>query len=77
MHESLSKALKNEFYYEAIFIEYAILEDRLTSALIQECRAWTDERNSLIHHMANLPYDSEKGSADCYCWKRTREAGKE
>ena len=88
MHESLSKALKNEFYYEAIFIEYAILEDRLASvlkyaeipytdksgqdigiktklnrltpALIQECRTWTDERNSLIHHMANLPYDSEK-----------------
>ena len=103
MHESLSKALKNEFYYEAIFIEYAILEDRLasvlkyaeipftdkngqdvsikvklnriesrkelsdkfykdrlTSALIQECRTWTDERNNLIHHMANLPYDSEK-----------------
>ena len=27
MHESLSKALKNEFYYEAIFIEYAILEN--------------------------------------------------
>lgn len=103
MHESLSKALKNEFYYKAIFIEYAILEDRLASvlkyaeipytdksgqdigiktklnriesrkelsdkfykdrltpALIQECRTWTDERNSLIHHMANLPYDSEK-----------------
>ena len=103
MYESLSKALKNEFYYEAIFIEYAILEDRLasvlkyaeipytdknrqdisikaklnkiesrkersdkfykerlTSVLIQKCRVWTDERNSLIHHMANLPYDSEK-----------------
>lgn len=103
MHESLSKALKSEFYYEAIFIEYAILEDRLASvlkyaeipytdkngqdisikaklnriesrkelsnkfykdrltpALIQECRTWTDEGNSLIHHMANLPYDSEK-----------------
>ena len=60
MHGSLSKALKNEFYYEAIFIEYASLEERLTSALIQECRVWTDERNNLIHHMANLPYDSEK-----------------
>ena len=31
MHESLSKALKNEFYYEAIFIEYAILEGTVGS----------------------------------------------
>ncbi len=33
MTENLSKALKAEFYYQAIFIEYAILEDRCTSAL--------------------------------------------
>lgn len=102
IHESLSKALRNEFYYEAIFLEYAILEDRLVSVLkyagipytykngrdisitdklkkiesqeelsnkfcrdrltkelIQECRDWTEERNDLIHHLANLPYDSE------------------
>lgn len=43
------KELSDKFYKE-----------RLTSALIQECRVWTDERNNLIHHMANLPYDSEK-----------------
>lgn len=29
----LSKAMKAEFYLEAIFIEYAIMEDRLESAL--------------------------------------------
>ena len=29
----LNRALKNEFYLEAIFIEYAILEDRTESAL--------------------------------------------
>lgn len=29
----LNKALKNEFYLEAIFIEYAILEDRTESVL--------------------------------------------
>lgn len=29
----LKKALENEFYYEAIFIEYAILEDRTESIL--------------------------------------------
>ena len=33
MNERLSLALKNEFYYEAIFIEYAILEDRTKSML--------------------------------------------
>lgn len=29
----LKKALANEFFYEAIFIEYAIMEDRLEAAL--------------------------------------------
>lgn len=29
----LKKAMNNEFYYEAIFIEYAILEDRTESLL--------------------------------------------
>ena len=29
----LTKAMKQGFYYEAIFIEYAILEDRLASVL--------------------------------------------
>ena len=33
LHEALSKALRNEFYYEAIFIEYAIMEDRTESIL--------------------------------------------
>ena len=33
MTERLDLALKNDFYYEAIFIEYAILEDRTKSML--------------------------------------------
>ena len=33
MNVKLARALKAGFYYEAIFIEYAILEDRLTSLL--------------------------------------------
>lgn len=33
MHDSLNKAMKSEFYFEAIFIEYAIIEDRLRSVL--------------------------------------------
>jgi len=33
MYEDLNKAMKYGFYYEAIFIEYAIFEDRLRSLL--------------------------------------------
>lgn len=33
LNENLDKALENEFYYEAIFIEHAILEDRIESLL--------------------------------------------
>lgn len=42
------KELSDKFY-----------RNRLTKELIQECRDWIKERNDLIHHMANLPYDSE------------------
>lgn len=33
MNENLTKAMRSEFYYQAIFIEYAIMEDRCTSVL--------------------------------------------
>ena len=33
MNENLTKAMRSGFYYQAIFIEYAIIEDRCTSAL--------------------------------------------
>lgn len=33
LHEALTRALKSGFYYEAIFIEYAIMEDRTDSIL--------------------------------------------
>ena len=35
----LKKALNNQFYLEAIFIEYAIMEDRLESVL-RHCGKW-------------------------------------
>lgn len=41
----LKKATYNEFYYEAIFIEYAIFEDRT---------------ESILRH-ANIPYENSKG----------------
>lgn len=34
MHEDLKKAIRASFYYQAIFIEYAIAEDRCRSALV-------------------------------------------
>lgn len=33
MNENLSKAMRSGFYYQAIFIEYAIIEDRCSSVL--------------------------------------------
>ena len=33
MNENLSKAMRSGFYYQAIFIEYAIIEDRCASVL--------------------------------------------
>ena len=33
MNENLAKAMRSGFYYQAIFIEYAIIEDRCTSVL--------------------------------------------
>ena len=43
--EKLNKSIKNEFFYEAIFIEYAILEDR-TESLLRHAKI--NEKNSTI-----------------------------
>lgn len=43
--EKLNKSIKNEFFYEAIFIEYAILEDR-TESLLRHAKINT--KNSTI-----------------------------
>lgn len=109
MKYNLTKAMKAGFYYQAIFIEYAIIEDRTLSALkhakvkcsdkngkdlslriklnklrgdptfvtpyvrkritlglIDEIDEWRDERNTLIHKLAKIPYDydSIKGIAE-------------
>lgn len=103
IHGNLKKAINSGFYYEAIFLEYAILEDRLasvlkyadipysqkdgrdvsistklnrienrtelsdkfykdrfTTELLNRARAWLDERNDLIHHLAKLPYSNDR-----------------
>ena len=41
LHEKLTKALKNEFWFEACMIEYAIIEDR-TSAILFYCNICKD-----------------------------------
>ena len=43
--EKLKKSLKNEFYYESIFIEYAIIEDRTESLLRHANIKTTDSKN--------------------------------
>lgn len=39
--DQLKKAMENEFYLEAIFIEYAILEDR-TESVLHHAGLWND-----------------------------------
>lgn len=44
MKANLSKAMKSEFYYQAIFIEYAIIEDRCLSALVHAGVKYQDSK---------------------------------
>ena len=48
MYENLAKAMRSGYYYQAIFIEYAILEDRLRAIL----------------RYAGVPYISKNGRED-------------
>lgn len=45
--ERLKKALKDEFYLEAVLIEYAIMEDRLESALVH-AEAFNPKKHEMI-----------------------------
>lgn len=49
----LNKALKNEFYLEAIFIEYAILEDR-TESIMRHCGLWDAYMKTRKGKMPNI-----------------------
>ena len=46
MKDNLSKAMRSEFYYQAIFIEYAIIEDRCLSALVHAGVKYQDSRGN-------------------------------
>lgn len=49
--DRLGSALENEFYLEAIFIEYAILEDR-TESMLRHAHLW--EKYMGNRHMPNI-----------------------
>ncbi len=59
MTEKLDLALKNDFYYEAIFIEYAILEDR-TKSMLKHAKFSEDTCNSKLNDKLNKIKNSEK-----------------
>ena len=54
MKANLSKAMRAEFYYQAIFIEYAIIEDRTLSALKHAGVKVTDKRGMNLKLSAKL-----------------------
>ncbi len=51
--DRLKKALNNEFYLEAIFIEYAILEDR-TESILRHSGLWDAYMKTRKGRMANI-----------------------
>lgn len=46
MKTNLLKAMRSEFYYQAIFIEYAIIEDRCLSALVHAGVKYQDSKGN-------------------------------
>lgn len=85
----LKKALANEFFYEAIFIEYAIMEDRLEAALRHGGAKLINSRGNpltiseKINKLSSnatftVPYIRKRLSLELLesvkCWKRKRDA---
>lgn len=54
MKANLNKSMKSGFYYQAIFIEYAIIEDRCLSALKHAGVKYLDNRNQELKLSAKL-----------------------
>ena len=62
LHEQLTKAIKNEFWFEACMIEYAILEDR-TSAILyygKVCGDAYSSRKKLGNKLNSIEYQIGK-----------------
>ena len=71
MKSSLKKAMTAEFYYQAIFIEYAIIEDRTLSALKHAGVRYTDNRGWELKLAAKLnKMKSNSAFTNAYVRKR-------
>ena len=88
MNENLSKAMRAGFYYQAIFIEYAIIEDRCSSVLrhagvpyqnntgqdISISQKLRKMRDNPVFH---VPYVQQRITldliAELYAWKEKRD----
>lgn len=88
MNENLSKAMRSEFYYQAIFIEYAIIEDRCSSVLRHAGVPYLNKNGQDIsisqklrqmreNPAFHIPYVRQRISleliGDLYTWKKERD----
>ena len=62
----LSKAIKAEFYLEAIFIEYAVLEDRLESILVHSGKFNSEKHNTMDKKLKKVQEISREKKAVAY-----------
>jgi hypothetical protein len=89
MNANLSKAMRSEFYYQAIFIEYAIIEDRCSSVLRHAGVPYLNKNGQDIsisqklrqmreNPAFHIPYVRQRISleliGDLYTWKKERDA---
>lgn len=88
MMYNLSRAMRHEFYYQAIFIEYAIIEDRCASILRHAGVKYTDSKGHELkiseklkkmrgNPAFDMPYVRQRISIELLdqitAWKRERD----
>ena len=54
LSKKLDSALDNEFYYEAILIEYAIMDDRTKSIMRHANYSFKDKRDDTLYNRLNV-----------------------
>lgn len=71
IHESLSKALRYGSYYEAIFLEYAVVKDCLVSVLKYAGIPYIDKNGQDVSISKKLNLiESRKELSDKFYWNR-------
>lgn len=80
----LTKAMKSQFYLEAVFIEYAVIEDRLTSILRYTNDFNAEKHNTITKKLSKLEsiqrdkngilknYISDELISEIHEWKNNR-----